>query len=252
MTETHKIQWKRVGIEATAIVASILFAFAIDAWWDKREEASLEQELLAVLLIGFKQNVDLLRSASDGYETQYLGARELLTYLDATSDSTNSAELERLVRSLWESQSVHLETGSYDAAAASGDLRLISDNELRSQLAAWPSYVAEWAEEEDGLFQYRKNYLLPYMAKKIRSRTIAPEYAPFPDGQSPPGIPRPGLDTDALTTSIASVEFDNLVTLRAQNTWYAMRDCETLISRTTKIISLIQANLDIQSPGDLN
>jgi hypothetical protein len=246
MTDTQIIQWKRVGIEATAIVASILLAFAIDAWWDKRKEASLEQELLVVLLTEFKQNVDLLRSASDSYETQYLDARDLLAYLDATPDLSSSAELERLVRSLWDARSVHLETGAFDAAAASGSLRLISHSELRSHLAAWPSYVAEWAEEEDALFQYRKNFLLPYMWGKIRTRNIAPDFAPFPNGQSPPGISRAELDIDALTASIASVEFDNLVAKRAQNTWFAMRDCETAISSATKIINLIQTNLDGQ------
>jgi len=246
MSENQNIPWKRIAVEAAAIVASILLAFAIDTWWDNRNETILERELLAVLQIEFKQNVNLLRDASDSYETQYLDARNLLAYLDGTSDSSNSAELERLVRSLWEAKSVHLETGAYDAAAASGDLRLISDNELRSHLAAWPSYVTEWAEEEAGLFQYRRNFLMPYMFGKIRTRTIAPNYAPFPDGQSPPRIPRTALDTDALTASIVSVEFDNLVTLRAQNTWFAMRDCETLISRATKIINLIQTNLDGQ------
>jgi hypothetical protein len=245
MADTQNIPLKRISVEAAAIVVSILLAFAIDAWWDNRKEAILERELLAVLQIEFKQNVNLLRDARDRYEKRYLDARNLLAYLDAASDSSNSAELERLVRSLWESKSVHLETGAYDAAAA-GDLRLISDNELRSHLAAWPSYVAEWAEEDDALFQYRRNFLLPYMFGKIRTRTIGPNFAPFPDGQSPPRIPRPGLDIDALTASIASVEFDNLVTVRAQSNWFAMRDCETLISRATKIISLIQTNLDSQ------
>jgi hypothetical protein len=31
MTDINKIQWKRIGIEVTAIVASILLAFSIDA-----------------------------------------------------------------------------------------------------------------------------------------------------------------------------------------------------------------------------
>ncbi|MFT5501143.1 MAG: hypothetical protein ACI88G_001276 [Woeseiaceae bacterium] len=246
MSRIREIPLFRIGAESAAIVASILLAFAIDAWWDERKEASLEQELLAALLIEFKQNVNLLRSASENYETQYLDARNLLVYLDANSEQRNSAELERLVRSLWDARSVHLETGAYEAAAASGILRLISDNELRSHLAAWPSYVAEWAEEEDALFLYRKNFLNPYMWGKIRTRTIAPDYASFPDGQSPPLIPRAGLDKDALIDSIASVEFDNLVTKRAQNTWFALRDCETLISKATRIISLIQTSLDGQ------
>jgi hypothetical protein len=33
---TQNIQWKRLAAEVIAIFASILFAFAIDAWWDER------------------------------------------------------------------------------------------------------------------------------------------------------------------------------------------------------------------------
>lgn len=36
MTETQSIAWRRLSIEATVIVASILLAFAIDAWWEER------------------------------------------------------------------------------------------------------------------------------------------------------------------------------------------------------------------------
>ena len=35
MTETQKIPWKRISVEAAASVASILLAFAIDAWWEE-------------------------------------------------------------------------------------------------------------------------------------------------------------------------------------------------------------------------
>ncbi len=34
MTETTKIEWNRIAIEAIAIVGSILLAFSIEAWWD--------------------------------------------------------------------------------------------------------------------------------------------------------------------------------------------------------------------------
>ena len=36
MINAEKIPWKRLSIEAAAIVTSILLAFAIDAWWDER------------------------------------------------------------------------------------------------------------------------------------------------------------------------------------------------------------------------
>ena len=39
-----KIPWKRISVEAAAIVASILLAFAIDAWWAELAEDRDEHE----------------------------------------------------------------------------------------------------------------------------------------------------------------------------------------------------------------
>ena len=38
MSIAQTIQWKRLFVEAVAIVGSILLAFAIDAWWEDRSD----------------------------------------------------------------------------------------------------------------------------------------------------------------------------------------------------------------------
>ena len=38
MGTTQTIQWKRLSVEAIVIVASILLAFSIDAWWEERSD----------------------------------------------------------------------------------------------------------------------------------------------------------------------------------------------------------------------
>ena len=38
MSDTREIPWKRLVVEGAAIVASILLAFAIDAWWQDRSD----------------------------------------------------------------------------------------------------------------------------------------------------------------------------------------------------------------------
>ena len=47
---------KRVALEVVVIVGSILLAFWIQAWWDGRQAAALEQELLTSLADGFEEN----------------------------------------------------------------------------------------------------------------------------------------------------------------------------------------------------
>ena len=49
MTEHQVIPWKRIAVQATAIVISILLAFAIDAGWVESQERELEHRTLEAL-----------------------------------------------------------------------------------------------------------------------------------------------------------------------------------------------------------
>ena len=60
MTETKTVPWKRLSIEAAAIVASILLAFAIDAWWEERALRIEEQQVLQGLREEFFSVHDVL------------------------------------------------------------------------------------------------------------------------------------------------------------------------------------------------
>jgi len=60
MIHDQEIPWKRLAVEAAAIIASILLAFSIDAWWDDFQERKRSQILLIDLEAAFSENVTLL------------------------------------------------------------------------------------------------------------------------------------------------------------------------------------------------
>ena len=66
MTDMQKPPWKRLSLEAAAIVASILLAFWIDAGWDQREAAARERTVLETLLSDM-QEFQTAREIRDGY-----------------------------------------------------------------------------------------------------------------------------------------------------------------------------------------
>ena len=70
--------------------------------------------------------------------------------------------------------------------------------------------------------------LLP---KSVRFRVRhghASGLAPFPDGEPPQRMPVGSSDAASRAALSTSVEFENLVYLRSQGAWYAIRDGETL------------------------
>ena len=245
MKNTSEIPWKRITVEAVAIVASILLAFAIDAWWQDRNEVELERRLVTALLAEFEQNSELLRQEKIHYEQRYMDALRILEYLQQGTTSSDHAELEELFRGFLIAGTLHLESGAHDGLLGSGELSLIRDEELRNRLAAWPSYVNEWSEERDAVFSYVHSNVYPYLSDSVRIRNIATSWLPFPDGESPPLVPAGASDIRTIVEIIsASFDFDNLVYLRAQGLWYAMRDLETLLAQATAIEELLGQNLE--------
>ena len=134
-------------------------------------------------------------------------------------------------------------SGAYEGLLAAGELALIRDDALRGQLGAWPSHLAEWAEEEDAVFTLVRDVLAPYVGQRIPLRTIRIEFPPFADGEAPPPIPGAPAAPLAVRPLLESAGFENLVYRRTENTWHAMRDGETLRARVAELLDLIRSNL---------
>ena len=54
MQKAQQVPWLRIITEGVAIVASILLAFAIDAWWQRRAELEQANALVVSLYADFE------------------------------------------------------------------------------------------------------------------------------------------------------------------------------------------------------
>lgn len=93
MSNTQKIQWKRLSVEAAAIVASILLAFAIDAWWDHRNDLISEVEILHSLQDEFTANHETLLQDIEYVRTYTEAIQRLLVAYEGVSVSRQSIDL---------------------------------------------------------------------------------------------------------------------------------------------------------------
>ncbi len=176
MTDTHRFQWKRVGIEATVVVASILIAFSIDAWWDDLQEQRRADELLFAI----RSDVEATQTYIEGviaFRKKVIGDAQAL--LEAMAGGTDRATLDsRLLTlgSVFVMSSWQPVNHTYEQALGSGSFDLVRDSELRLLLA---QYVA--ALEEVGLFHdnvIRQYYgaLEPFMVTRtVYSELAAPD-----------------------------------------------------------------------------
>ncbi len=137
MTEPQIIPWKRIAVEATAIVISILLAFAIDAWWADKKERDVEHRTLQALrsdLLASNEELDRLLQGLADARTNF-----------ARFQSATPAELIKIdpeavrpiVISLVTPASFNPITATHDALSNDGRLGLISDPELLRHLSNW-------------------------------------------------------------------------------------------------------------------
>lgn len=135
------IRGRRLLIEALVVVASILVAFSLDAWWSERAERRTEAAHLRALRSDFEQNVSRLKVLIEQEERIADASHRLL--LAAISPTTPSPEdsLANLLGQVFNSGRFDPVMGAYEAVVNSGGLAQVRDDTLRLVLAEFASLL---------------------------------------------------------------------------------------------------------------
>ena len=133
--------------EGIAVVAAILIAFAIDAWWDARRTAEDTRQALMGLEGELVQNLDLVSSAVAADRRLMRVSDEILT-LDEPSVSKVSADSAgTLIKALFEGVTLNPSEGAINSLLATGAFEEIKSGELRAAIAALPGVFDDQREE---------------------------------------------------------------------------------------------------------
>ncbi len=151
---SRSIQWSRLIAEGAVIVVSILFAFAVDAWWDARQERVREETYIRQLvaeLEGTLENNANFGERADAID--WAAARLVQSYYEATPPPRDSV-------AHWLSLDMYFvvqpQLGTLEMLIATGDLALIRNDSLRTRI---PNYLTAMnafeAFEADALQSYQ-------------------------------------------------------------------------------------------------
>jgi len=122
MPNSHDIPWKRTAVEGAAIVASIFLAFAIDAWWNERQERAEEREVMQSLQVEFEANRDEA-AAVISFNNRVTQSVVMLMELRQDEILALPAEaVEDFISSLGNPRTFDAVRGSVDALISSGKL----------------------------------------------------------------------------------------------------------------------------------
>ncbi len=168
MPNLPNVDWKKLAIESLAIVASILFAFSIDAWWNERQRA-IEEEVILVSL--YVEAQDVIRSVEEA--RRYIGAikdstRQMINASVASDIAMTDDEIDQLFNSvLWHVDAASTSAPIIESLINSGDVDSISNGELRRLLGAFMINLKGFRAEMLRESEYFNRTLVPFVQKHV-------------------------------------------------------------------------------------
>ncbi|MAD33962.1 MAG: hypothetical protein CMJ88_09410 [Planctomycetes bacterium] len=133
--------------EGAVIVLSILVAFGLDAWWDYAKKRNAEADHLRALLIDFEQTRAGMEATIAHGERIIEHAKNLSAAVDADAAPTD-ARMDAMLFELMSLPTFEPVVGAYEELIGAGNLRLITDKELRAALAGWGANLRSYATRE--------------------------------------------------------------------------------------------------------
>jgi hypothetical protein len=135
-------------VEGIVIVASILLAFGIDAWWDERRAAQDEREHIAQLTFDFQANAARLANIRSIHEAALDASYEILARAGIGGVSQSSATTAELVLLSLRSWTYDPVLGGINSLIQSGNLGLLRNDSLRVAVAGWPDVARDLSDDE--------------------------------------------------------------------------------------------------------
>lgn len=186
--------------EILVVVAGILIALALNAWWQGREQRRDEQRLLAALLDEFGANRDRLAEILAFHEDLKATTRALLTLSADPPLALSADSVDQLLADVtWWASYTTLESTVLDAAVLDGQLDLIQADSLRRLLSAWRSEVESAAAQSNQEFSHYADVWLPLLRAEADIAQFANKASLIPGSSEPyqgAPIPLPAERTD--------------------------------------------------------
>jgi hypothetical protein len=238
----------RLFLEGVAIVASILLAFSIDAWWDGHQERQEEERLLIALLDEFRENKGLLEEARIFHRAVEQAELELMALAAGSSPDISPDSLDQLVGEiLWWGSETKFSVGALNSVVLGGKLHLIRNEELRRELAGWQGEIesVHFIERQD-YTTFHEDFL-PYLRDNVYLAQISSQTTHRPGSTDPiPNLAVPlrpeGTDHRRM---LQDPVFQNLLVQRWWVQWDALTIYDEFEQRIDEVIAQLETELGL-------
>jgi hypothetical protein len=168
MSDPQNIPWRRIAVEATAIVGSILLAFGVQAWWDERLERIDEAEQLARLHTEFTENIERISVRAEPYVANLDSTRAAFELIEAAQNQGDD-DIKipaRTLRRMLYVPTFEADTPIMDGLIRSGRLEIIEDQSLLRPIAQWERQLRNYTAFSVRARRTLDTHLVPALAMR--------------------------------------------------------------------------------------
>ncbi len=167
MKGNEEIPWKRISIEAVAIVGSILIAFALDAWWDRSQARVQNRERLAAVLEEVESAEPAiektLRFRTSGVEN-LVELRRRLTEIPLGQHVNVPASLIAPMRFAWVTE---IRIGNAQEFLSTEGASMDGGRLLKQATRTWLTAVEDVQDDEKQLREFVRRDMRPFLRSRF-------------------------------------------------------------------------------------
>lgn len=179
-----RLRW--FAAEIAVVVAGVLIALALNAWWGARQQAQEERRLLVALHDEFEANQDRLAQILAFHADLKATATSLLAASTDPSRVLPADSVDQWLADVtWWSSYTTLESTVLDAAVQDGQLALIETDSLRRLLSRWRSEVASASAQSSQEFEHYSGTWLPMLRAEADLARISNAATTIPGSATP-------------------------------------------------------------------
>ena len=240
MTGPQIIPWKRTTVEALAVVASILLAFTIDAWWEERGLRIEEQQVLQ----GLREEFLSVRKVLSQHLSEHLEGVQILEDFLIATEVGNVKEgapiVDVVLLELLSPVTSNLGSGTLAALLSSGRIEILTNRALRAKLAAWEGVMGEvWDDQALNAKAVFEIHIPYFLAENIpASAAMHRWYEEWPFPLRPPSD-----DPDMVSRLLSDEKLHAMVEMRYGYKRHTTDEFEIAVAAVNAILAEIDSSI---------
>lgn len=170
----RSVRLRRLLAEGLVIVASILLAFGIDAWWDAKNEAEQARALVSALAEDFETTRGRFDRSRGHYETVLASMEEILVIAerDPVPESHWPQVDTVLSRVFYSMNTFDPPMGAVETILSSGRLDLFREEDLLSELTRWTSNLQDLKALEQAGSDHFFQSVYPFLSSRLELQDL--------------------------------------------------------------------------------